>query len=270
MKIRFIRNATLWLQYGGKEILVDPMLGPAGSQKPFPNSPRQDQRNPLEDLPVPVESLLNPDGVIVTHLHRDHFDRAAQELLPGEVTFFAQNTEDARRIASYGFTHVQSLDGSGKGSDTGSFHDERAQGVEWNGSGIRLVPVEAWHSHGKMRSMSGPACGVILMHPDEKTVYITGDTVWGDHVKKALDTYCPEVVVMNCGENLVYGYSPLIMGASDVLNVHRSLPDACLIACHMESLNHWILSKKTLREFSESYGFADRLLIPENGEWIEE
>ena len=251
MKIRLIRNATLWIQYGGKEILLDPMLGPSGSQKPFPNSPRQDMRNPLEELPIPVETLLNPDAVIVTHLHRDHFDRAAQELLPREVPVFAKNMKDAQKISSCGFVHVQSLDESGNGSD------------------IRLIPVEAWHSHGEMRTMSGPACGIIMMHPDEKTLYITGDTVWGEHVKKTLDTYQPEVVVMNCGENLVYGYSPLIMGASDVLNVHRTLPEACLIACHMESLNHWILSKKALREFSETYGFADRLIIPENGEWIE-
>ena len=269
MKIQLIRNATLWIEYAGKNILVDPMLGPAGSQKPFPNSPRQNLSNPLEDLPVSVESLINPDAVIVTHLHRDHFDRSAQELLPKYLPVYAQNGADAAKIASYGFADVQSLDEPAEGSDNDCNNGSSTEGVVLKGTDIRLIPVEARHSHGEMYAMSGPACGIIMKHPSEKTIYITGDTVWGENVKNALETYRPEIVVMNCGENMVYGYSPLIMGACDVLNVHCILPDSFLVACHMESLNHWMLSKETLREFSENHEFSDRLIIPENGEWIE-
>lgn len=44
MNIRHIRNATAVIEYGGKHILLDPMLSDKGSFDPFPNSPRQDQK----------------------------------------------------------------------------------------------------------------------------------------------------------------------------------------------------------------------------------
>ena len=39
--------------------------------------------NPLVDLPMPVEDIINGiDAVIVTHLHLDHWDDIAKEVLP--------------------------------------------------------------------------------------------------------------------------------------------------------------------------------------------
>ncbi len=47
MKLQLVRNATLMVQYAGKKFLIDPCLAPKGTYPPFPNSLRQDQRNPL-------------------------------------------------------------------------------------------------------------------------------------------------------------------------------------------------------------------------------
>lgn len=38
MKIQQIRNATIIIEYAGKRILVDPVLGEKGSFAPFPLS----------------------------------------------------------------------------------------------------------------------------------------------------------------------------------------------------------------------------------------
>lgn len=57
MNIRHIRNATAVIEYGGKRILIDPMLSDKGSFDPFPNSPRQDQKNPLVELPWQLKTL---------------------------------------------------------------------------------------------------------------------------------------------------------------------------------------------------------------------
>ena len=78
MKIQQIRNATIILEYAGKRILVDPMLGEKGSFAPFPLSNHQELRNPLHDLPVKAEVIVsNIDCVLLTHLHLDHIDDAA-------------------------------------------------------------------------------------------------------------------------------------------------------------------------------------------------
>lgn len=51
MNIQQVRNATIIVEYGGKKILVDPMLGKKGSMPPFPFSRNQHLRNPLHELP---------------------------------------------------------------------------------------------------------------------------------------------------------------------------------------------------------------------------
>lgn len=36
MNIQQVRNATIIIEYGGKKILIDPMLGKKGCMPPFP------------------------------------------------------------------------------------------------------------------------------------------------------------------------------------------------------------------------------------------
>ena len=54
MNIQQVRNATIIIEYGGKKILIDPMLGKKGCMPPFPFSRNQHLRNPLHELPFPV------------------------------------------------------------------------------------------------------------------------------------------------------------------------------------------------------------------------
>ncbi|HFE2469856.1 TPA: MBL fold metallo-hydrolase [Staphylococcus aureus] len=82
MNIRHIRNATAVIEYGGKRILIDPMLSDKGAFEPFPNSPRQEENNPLVELPMAIE------------------------VLPKDIKIYAQNEEDASEVESYGFTNV--------------------------------------------------------------------------------------------------------------------------------------------------------------------
>ncbi len=35
--------------------------------------------------------------------------------------------------------------------------------------------------------MTGQVCGVILHHPSEKKLYVTGDTVWYERVQEVLE-----------------------------------------------------------------------------------
>ena len=69
MKIRQIRNATLIVNCAGTRFLIDPMLSEKGAIPPFPGAYDDTTANPLVDLPVAVEEILNVDAVILTHLH---------------------------------------------------------------------------------------------------------------------------------------------------------------------------------------------------------
>ena len=56
------------------------------------------------------------------------------------------------------------------------------------------------------------------------------------------------------------------MGKQDVLEVHKAVPDATILASHMEAVNHCVFSRRELREFVAEKGIAERVLVPEDGE----
>jgi len=56
------------------------------------------------------------------------------------------------------------------------------------------------------------------------------------------------------------------MDKKDVHEVYKAAPRATIIASHMESVNHAMLSRKELREFIDEKGMTQRILVPEDGE----
>jgi L-ascorbate metabolism protein UlaG (beta-lactamase superfamily) len=76
-RLKLIRNATVLLELDGQRLLVDPMFDDAGTRPAVENTDN-DRSNPLVPLPLPPEEIVaGLDAVLVTHLHRDHFDEGA-------------------------------------------------------------------------------------------------------------------------------------------------------------------------------------------------
>ncbi|GGB44316.1 MBL fold metallo-hydrolase [Fictibacillus barbaricus] len=249
MNIQHIRNATIVIEYAGKRFLIDPMLAEIGAYPPFPNAPRQDQNNPLVNLPTSIDNLIqNIDAVIVTHLHYDHWDDAAKEALPKEIKIFAQNEEDAAEIRKAGFQNVEVLQ------------------VDTVFEGIQLIKTKGEHGRGEILKLTGLVCGIVFKHSTEKTLYVAGDTVWYGAVQEVIDTHKPEIIVVNAGDNQFFEGGSLVMGKDDVYEVYKAAPSAKIIAVHMEALNHWALSRKELKNFVSEKGIMSSVLVPDDGE----
>ena len=102
MKLQLIRNATMLLSYGGHHILTDPFLSEPHELESFGGI----SRNPTVALPIsPAAVIAGTELVIVSHLHSDHFDAAAQKALSPKVPIFCQ-PGDAERILEHGFQSV--------------------------------------------------------------------------------------------------------------------------------------------------------------------
>ncbi|MDN3519822.1 MBL fold metallo-hydrolase [Aquisalimonas lutea] len=252
MLLTQVRNATLKLEYAGNRILVDPMLADKDAYPGFEGTVNSHLRNPLVALPMPVEELLDVDAILVTHLHPDHWDEAARTRVPRDMPILTQNGEDAEVIRAQGFTRVVPFTGAGVLGDIALTRTPGQHGSDaaMAAAGARL----------------GRVSGVVLRHPDEKSLYIAGDTVWNGYVADTLATQAPDVVVLNCGDAGIEDLGSIIMNAEDVREVHRAAPDATLVASHMEAVNHCVLTREQLRAYGREQGMAEHLLVPEDGE----
>lgn len=254
MKITQVRNATLLVHYAGTRFLIDPMLAPKGTYPGFEGMANSHLRNPLVELPLPMATLLEVDAVIVTHDHLDHWDPAAQQLVPKHLPLFTQHQQDADTLRASGFQDVRLLGSAGEFA------------------GIRLQQTEGQHGSDKIMAVLGgrlgEVCGVVFSHPTEKTLYLAGDTVWNEWVAQSLTRHNPEVIVLNCGDAHIPGLGPIIMNKEDVLAVHQAAPQATLIASHLEAVNHALLSRRELRDYLGEQGIQQRVLVPEDGETL--
>jgi len=247
MQIEFLRHATLVVSLGGTRILVDPMLGPAGEMPPIPETPHP-RRNPLVPLPGTVDAIVaSVEAVLVTHLHRDHFDAVAGEVLPKDLPLLVQ-AEDEERLHEAGFSEILRVDPS----------------CAWRG--IEIVRTNGRHGHGEMAERMAPVSGFVLRAPAEPSLYVAGDTVWCEEVRQAIETFEPEVIVVNAGAAQFLTGEPITMTAEDVAAVCAAAPDATVVAVHMEAINHCLLTRAELRDSLEAAGVSDRVLIPTDGE----
>lgn len=117
-----------------------------------------------------------------------------------------------------------------------------------------------------MAERLGEACGVVLRHPQEKTLWLVGDTIWRDAVEADMLRLRPDVVVLNAGYAHVIGFGPIIMGKEDVLKAHFVLPEAKIVASHLEAVNHCLLSRDELRQYVADNQIAEAVSIPQDGE----
>ncbi|MBU3177570.1 MBL fold metallo-hydrolase [Clostridium estertheticum] len=182
-------------------------------------------------MPISIDEIINVDAVIVTHLHLDHFDDAAKESLPKDIKMFVQNEEDAKEVRNAGFQNVDVL------QENTVFEN------------VQLIKTKGEHGRGELLKVAGEVCGVIFKHPKEKSLYLAGDTVWYKAVKEVIETYIPEVIVVNGGDNQLLMGGSLIMGKNDIYGVHKAATNAKIIVSHMEAMNHWTLSREELKSF---------------------
>ena len=250
--IRLLRHATLLIEINGKRILVDPMLSPKDKLDPVQNC-GNDIKFPMVELPISnaelTQILSEVDVVIVTHLHRDHWDITAQNLIDKNKLIFCQ-PNDQDNIREQGFKNVQSISTS------------------YNWEGINIIRTNGEHGTGEIGKKMGEVSGFVIDHPGE-SFYLAGDTIWCEDVEKALLTYKPKVTILNTGGARFLTGDPITMTPGDVVNVHEKLSQTKIIAVHMDTVNHCFIKRTDLLQALTEKGLESIVLIPDDGEVIE-
>lgn len=72
------------------------MLSDVGMLPPIPLTSNR-MKNPLIPLPVEINGLIKDvDAILLTHYHSDHFDKAAENILPKNILIFCQPDDDKK------------------------------------------------------------------------------------------------------------------------------------------------------------------------------
>lgn len=254
MKIHHLRNATMVIEAKEQFILVDPMLGEKGTAgPPFTLFRFKPKRNPILDLPNNAMDIVNKTThCIITHLHPDHLDKKAEKFLISNNIPITCSIKDEQILRKRGLNVVETVD-YWKESD-------------FLGGTIEGIPAR--HGYGFVAKPMGNVMGFFIQLPNEKTIYLSADTIYTENVDKVLKQYKPDINVVACGTAQLDIFKPLLMTMNDIIKFTKN-SSGIVIANHLEAVNHCPTTRTQLANEFKRHGLLAKARIPNDGETIE-
>lgn len=265
LKVQFVRNATMKIEYAGKTFLTDPMFAEQGRYPGFLNN--EILANPTQQMPVDVKDLMQDVAfVLVTHTHipedpsmegpSDHFDAVAVETIDKKMPLYIQ-PYDVAGLERKGFTNLTSIED------------------EIDIDGIKITRIGGVHSDvEQLLPLVGDSSAYVLQAKDEPTIFWTGDTLLTEDMKASIQQYQPDIVIVHAGGaalpiDMEGNMSQLVMNAEDTIELSKLVPNAKIVAIHMEALDHCPVTRDELKAKATAAGIIERFYIPEDGETLE-
>lgn len=171
MKITYLGQAGLLFEVDGKTIVIDPYL--SDNVKNF--EPQNARRQPIDERYL----SLRPDVILITHNHLDHLDKETLKhyLTPESKALVLCPTGGCAELRkSYPDTQCNFV----------LFN----AGTTWTEGNVRFRAVAAEHSD--------PFAIGILLTAEDKTYYITGDTLYSERVFASLPAEPLHAVFLPC------------------------------------------------------------------------
>jgi L-ascorbate metabolism protein UlaG (beta-lactamase superfamily) len=162
----FIGNATVLLRLGSFTLLTDPNFLHRGQRAYLGYGMWSKRRT---EPALTIGELPPLDGVILSHLHGDHFDRVARRGLPADLPIVTTRPAE-RRLRKWRFTETVGL---------GTWQD-----VQWRrgGEAVRITAVPAQHGPALIHRALPETMGTVIdWQRDGRRrlrLYITGDTLF--------------------------------------------------------------------------------------------
>lgn len=169
----FVGNATVILRYGGFTLLTDPNFLRQG-QRAYLGWGLTSRR--LRDPAITIDRLPELDGVVLSHLHGDHWDRVATRRLDHDLPIVT-TTHASRRLARRGFDRTHGL------------RNWQQYELTKRGRTVRVTSMPGRHALGLTERLLPPVMGSMLeFGPQgggtELRVYISGDTLMCDELRE--------------------------------------------------------------------------------------
>ena len=247
IKITYIGGPTALFEWGGIRLLTDPGFDPAGAE--YKTGPVVLKK--LAGPALALEALGRIDAVLLSHDHHfDNLDNSGRAMLKtaGQVL---TTTAGAGRLGgnAVGLTNWQSVE------------------IAKDGRVLHITGTPA--RHGPAHMDRGPVTGFVLAFNDapDRSVYISGDTVWYEGVAEVARRFPARVVALFMGAARVPAIGPdaLTMTVADGIEAARAFPAATIIPLHYEGWAHFTESREVIARAFNDAGLGSRVRWMELG-----
>lgn len=176
-------HSTFLLQIEGKNLLLDPMLGPV----PAPN-PMLGGKRFSKNLPIDIERLPEIDAVIFSHDHYDHLDYGSVQLLKDRVKMFYAPLGVGAHLMEWGV------------------EEKRIVELDWweetQFEDLHLKCTPAQHFSGRGLADRGKTLwSGWVVQSDSSNIFFSGDSGYGSHFKEIGEKYGPfDFAMLECGQ----------------------------------------------------------------------
>jgi L-ascorbate metabolism protein UlaG (beta-lactamase superfamily) len=251
---QFVGTATTLIRLGGFTVLTDPNFLHRG-QRAYLGKGLWSRR--LTEPAMTPADLPRIDAVVLSHLHGDHFDRVARRELPKTPPLIT-TPPAARKLRRSGFL-------------TFGLHTWQQHVLLKEEETLVVEALPAVHARGPMRALLPPVMGSLLTHERDgvvRQVYISGDTLTGDHLREIHDRHPDiDVGIVHLGGTRVLWQTVTMDGAMGVEWVRAVRPEV-VIPVHYDDYG---VFRSPLSDFVgelERAGTPTRLLLPARGDTV--
>ena len=254
-RLHFIGTATTVVTLGSFTSLTDPNFLHRG-QRAYLGWGLSTRR--LTEPAIEPEELPRLDAVLLSHLHGDHFDRVSRARLDRSAPVLS-TPHAVRRLAAWGF-------------DTEALQTWQEHRLTKEGEELRVTAVPAVHARGLLGRMLPPVMGSVVEHlvggEVRRRVYISGDTLTGDHVDAIRERFAPiDVAVVHLGGTRVLLRTVTLDAPMGVDFVQRSRP-SMVVPIHHDDYTVFRSPLSHFVERARSAGLSAELRCPQRGEVV--
>jgi L-ascorbate metabolism protein UlaG (beta-lactamase superfamily) len=254
----FIGNATALIRRGPFTLLTDPNFLHAG-QRAYLGHGLTARR--LKEPALQVDQLPDDlDGVVLSHLHGDHWDRVSRRGLDRGLPIFT-TPHAARRLQ--GWHRFRRALGLNTWESHTILRDDHT---------LRVTALPGLHAPGIARRLLPPVMGSLLDFGTvsgavEQRLYITGDTLMYDGVREIARRY-PDIdlTVLHLGGTTLPGGLMVTMDGEQGADLLQEVMPRRAIPVHVDDYDVFRSPLSDFRDQVGRRGFTDRVTYIDRGE----
>lgn len=233
LSITSLGMSCLILEWEGKRILVDPFLSDRGLWVVLPGRSKID---PVDLLPL--------HAVLITHMHRDHYEPRVLDPLPRDIPVVVPAGEEGKP-ARLGFSQIHGLV---PGGEVSLF------------SSLKVVCVPARHlitrAVGYVVEGDSPAAG-----GGKARLYLAGDTLLGPHLKEITDQGPLNLACLPVVGFHLLGMK-MTMDSAEAVEAARILNSEVVLPVHHDYRERWPLLSGALGSLESFLELARQAGLP--------